>query len=78
LGPTLGEEELEPTEMISPEVRAEVIAEEEAEPPAPDDQPPAETIEDAVEELKQVEMAAFIMVGVLVLVGIIFLVVRHG
>jgi len=67
------EEVLEPTELISPDQPQET------EPPANAPvEPEKASIEDAMQELKTSEMAAYIMVGILVLVAIIFLAVRYG
>lgn len=65
-------EETEPTEQIQVPPPIEPS-------PEPPQSVPVEgkRIEDAIEEVKRSEMAAFIMVGVLVLVAIIFLAIRY-
>ena len=72
VAPSLPNEETEPTEQI--QVRPSVHPSPEAPQSVPVE---GNRTEDAIKEVKRSEMAAFIMVGVLVLVAIIFLAIRH-
>ena len=72
VAPSLANEETEPTEQIQVRPPAHTS------PESPQSVPvEGNRIEDAIEEVKRSEMAAFIMVGVLVLVAIIFLAIRY-
>jgi hypothetical protein len=73
LVPPPSSEELEPTEMIA---ATPTLATDPSEDP--DESSPKPSVEETIEELKRMEMAAFIMVGILVLVAVIFLAVRFG